>query len=285
MVEVTTMPRPAFADYAEAFREDGVVCIPRALGAEDLRLIEAAYQWRLDTLDVDTCNIAAADTGATFLAIPGDSSAEPAFRAMLRDTAVGDIALALFGDGPVWYLEEQLFYKEAGSAPEGAARTAWHHDASYYPYRGAKHAVFWVPLDPVPQDCALEIVRGSHRSGMLYRTPRFDPHDDSAPLHAHTTLPPAPAIEAERDRWDIVSWALEPGDLLVFHPAALHGGGATHPGGRRRSLTLRLGGDDVVRIADPDGDGPAQPFLERYWALPLGAPVADAGAARIRPWS
>jgi hypothetical protein len=283
MVEPSNKSRSAFTDYAQEFRVDGVVCIPRALSTGDLRLIETAYDWLLDTLDPAINNIAAANSGATFFAAPGDSSAEPAFQEMLRDTAVADIALDLFGSGPVWYLEEQLFYKEAGSAPNGVPRTPWHHDASYYPYRGSKHAVFWVPLDPVPQDCALEIVRGSHLSGALYRTPKFDPIDETLPLYADTSFPPAPTIEAERDKWDIVSWALEPGDVLIFHPAALHGGGATRPGGRRRSLTLRLGGDDLVRISDPDGDGPVQPFLEPYWALPLGAPISAAGAARLRP--
>jgi ectoine hydroxylase-related dioxygenase (phytanoyl-CoA dioxygenase family) len=273
------------ADYAQAFRTDGVVRIPQALSARDVRLIEAAFEWRMDNLDPGITGQLYPESGATFVQSPCDSSAEPVFRKMLRDTPVADVAAALFGSGPVWYMEEQVFYKDGGSAPNGARRTPWHQDGSYYPYRGSKHAVFWVPLDPVPKDCALEVVRGSHR-GVLYSTAKFgDPIDDTTPLYANTSFPHLPEIEAEREKWDIVSWAAEPGDLLIFHAGALHGGGATRQGGRRRSLTLRFAGDDVVRVGDTDGAAPEiESFLDRYWALPLGAPVSAAGAAQIRPW-
>ena len=62
-----------------------------------------------------------------------------------------------------------------------------------------------------------------------------------------------PDIQADRSRWDIVSWAVTPGDLVVFHPAMLHGGAATHPGGRRRTLSLRFFGPDATYITRPGG--------------------------------
>src|SRR5260370_17178352 len=75
---------------------------------------------------------------------------------------------------------------------------------------------------------------------------RFDADDDTAPLYQDGTLPRLPNIEAERDRWDIVSWAVEPGDVLVFHPGMLHGGAPTLPSQRRRTLSLRFFGDDAI---------------------------------------
>ena len=67
--------------------------------------------------------------------------------------------------------------------------------------------------------------RGSHRQ-TLYNTSAFDPHDETIPIWEG--LPRLPDIEGDRARWDIVSWAVTPGDLIVFHPAMLHGGAATH---------------------------------------------------------
>jgi hypothetical protein len=270
----------AFGDYAAAFHAHGVVHIPRALSALDLRLVAAAYDWRLANLGPSTSQLYG-DGGATFLQSTGDSSAEPVFARMLQETAVGDVAAALFGGGPVWFTDEQLFYKAGDDAAAGARRTPWHQDASFFPHRGRKQAVVWIPLDPVPKDCALEIVRGSHR-GALYCTAKFGEADDTAPLYPDTSLPPLPDIEAERGGWDIVSWASEPGDLLIFHPMALHGGGATRPRGRRRSLSLRLSGDDVVRTAHTDAAPAYESFLDRYWALPIGAPVSAAGPMRVR---
>ena len=43
----------------------------------------------------------------------------------------------------------------------------------------------------------------------------------------------------------IVSFGVQTGDVVVFHPKTLHGGAATGPGQRRRTLTLRFFGDDA----------------------------------------
>ncbi len=285
-------------NYTAAFRADGVIHIPQALSADDLRLVEAAYAWRMANLGPGASAFYA-DTGATFLQALGDSSEQPVFQRMLRDTPIGDIAADLFGRGPVWYMDEQLFYKDGAAAAGGARRTPWHQDSSYHPYGGTKQAVFWIALDRVTKDGALEVVRGSHL-GVRYNGARFDPRDDTAPIYPESALPRLPNIEAERDKWDIVSWAVEPGDLLVFHAAALHGGGSAGQGVRRRSLTLRFAGDDVVRTAQPGqaspgaplGEGveaparpgPRGPAVDRYWALPLGEPVASARPTLVRPW-
>jgi hypothetical protein len=282
---------PDPAGHARAFRDDGVVHIPGALTPREVALVEQAYAWKMAHAGAWGSDIYPG-TGARFFQAKGDSSAEPAFRAMLMETRFADIVAALFGSGPVWYLEEQLFYKEGGTAP--TRRTPWHQDTSYQPMRGAKSAVVWIGLDRLPREQALEVVRGSHR-GTVYNATKFDPADDTAPFFADSGLPRLPDIEARRADWDIVAWPFAPGDLLVFHPSALHGGGGTLPGGRRRSLTLRFVGDDTFKIDFPrtvaalqaQGEEAARisrppSHLDRYWALPAGAPVSDACAMQVR---
>ena len=109
-------------------------------------------------------------------------------------------------------------------------------------------AALWIPLDPIPRDCCLEVIRGSHQ-GVTYNGSRFELDDDTAPLYVGSDLPRLPDIESERDDWDIVGEALAPGDLIAFHMGCLHGGGATRPGMRRRSLVLRFIGDDVMDLS------------------------------------
>lgn len=281
------------AAHARQFREQGVVHIPGALNAADIRLVEQAFAWKMDHPGPWAGDFYS-DTGARFFNANGDSSREPVFHAMLERSAIGDVAAGLFGSGPVWYLEEQLFFKEGGSAADGARRTPWHQDATYEPMTGEKAAVFWIALDPVPAEHALEVVRGSHR-GPLYNASKFDAADDTAPFYPDNGLPRLPDIQAGRDQWDIVAWDIRPGDLLVFHPAALHGGGGTPPGGRRRSMTLRFVGDDAIKIdfprttpnfQAPDAQSPAvarpPSHLDRYWALPVGRPVHEMGATLVR---
>jgi ectoine hydroxylase-related dioxygenase (phytanoyl-CoA dioxygenase family) len=75
-------------------------------------------------------------------------------------------------------------------------------------------------------------------------------------------------VDKERDRWDILSWDLTRGDLLVFHLATLHGGGGTVPGVTRKSLTLRFFSDDAV------------------WTEPLPAPDPEAfSVKRNKAWA
>ena len=55
---------------------------------------------------------------------------------------------------------------------------------------------------------------------------------------------PIPDVESHPEDFDIVSFATEPGDLVVFHMATLHGKGPTLPGQQRRTLALRYQGSD-----------------------------------------
>jgi ectoine hydroxylase-related dioxygenase (phytanoyl-CoA dioxygenase family) len=109
---------------------------------------------------------------------------------------------------------------------------------------GEQIAVVWISFDAVPRERSLEFVAGSHR-GPMYDGSAFDPADDTAPIYGDGSLPRLPDIEANRAAWEIVSFAVEPGDVIVFHPALLHGGAATQAGARRRTLSLRFFGADA----------------------------------------
>ena len=50
-----------------------------------------------------------------------------------------------------------------------------------------------------------------------------------------------------RDRYEIISWDLEPGDVYAFHAMTVHGaGGNLRFDVRRRGYTVRYCGDDAV---------------------------------------
>jgi len=256
------------------------VFLPGALDSADLQKVEAAYNWMLEHPDETHVKFYPKEA-ATFLQATGYSADVPVFRAMLQETPVARICAELFGQGerpgPVWYLGEQLFLKEGGSA----RRTPWHQDSSYLGFNGDKIAVVWITLDPVPAEACLEVIPGSHR-GITFNGSMFHPNDDTIPLYAKSDLPRLPNIEANRSDWDIRSWPVTPGDVLIFHTACLHGGGATRPGQRRRTLTLRFFGDDVVwierpkrtdRLAGQNRGDPSNPRLKED-SRPVGEPLA-----------
>jgi ectoine hydroxylase-related dioxygenase (phytanoyl-CoA dioxygenase family) len=172
---------------------------------------------------------------------------------LVRETGIDTMVEALWGEGDMWYLGEQLFLKEGGKS----RRTPWHQDTSYLRMMGSQLVACWVSLDPLPKEHCLEFVRGSHK-GELYNGSAFAADDDTAPLYKQSRLPRLPDIQKRRDEFDILSWDLDPGDLIVFHLGVLHGGGGTVPGMRRRTVSLRFLGPNVMFDGRPRDEVGAQ---------------------------
>lgn len=240
-------------DVAETYAEHGVVFEPRLLSAEDLREAERAFSWSLEHPSHNSMELGTDDGPGVFFEDIDNLAAREVYLPFLERCGLGEFLSALWGGSPVWYLYEQIFLKQGGAV----RRTPWHQDISYMPVSGAHLAVAWFSLDALPQ--SLEVVRGSHR-GTVYGQPSFAPGEDAA-LHIDGSIksvvprPPVPDIEADRTAWDIASWPAKPGDVLFFHPAALHGGAPVTRGQRRRTLALRFFGEDAIYIGGPTGDG------------------------------
>jgi hypothetical protein len=235
----------------QEFKTDGVTFLPGALPPDSVRMAEEAFAWSVEhpgptaSPRVESTSDAPAVFGFSDLCNP-DAPGHPLYVRLLRASPLGQIVADLWGEDEVWFMYEQVFLKEGGEN----RRTPWHQDAPYLSVEGDHLAVIWISFDPVPAEDSLEFVRGSHRQ-TLYNTSAFDPDDETIPIWEG--LPRLPDIEGDRARWDIVSWAVTPGDLIVFHPAMLHGGAATHPGGRRRTLSLRFFGPDATYVTRPGG--------------------------------
>ncbi len=239
------------ADDVQQFQNDGVVCLAGALDERWLQACAKAWQWSVGHPGPLASALTPGAPSATQdLCNP---NALPEYRALLEGAPLAGIAGQLMGSASVWFMYEQVFNKW-GESP----RTPWHQDTSYLALNGEHLLAFWISLDAVPAERALEFVRGSHR-GPLYNTSRFDAADPTAPIFPSETLPSLPDIEADREQFDIVSYATQPGDIIAFHTSMLHGGGATDDTTPlRRTLTLRFFGEGAYFQSRP---GPAGPFF------------------------
>jgi ectoine hydroxylase-related dioxygenase (phytanoyl-CoA dioxygenase family) len=246
---------------AEAYARDGVVHVAGALDAAALAHAEAAYDWSLAHPGPLASNIRQA-TATTFYQDLYNPDCLAGYRAMLEASPLPRLVAELWGAPDVWFMYEQVFLKAGGET----RRTPWHQDSSYLAVAGEHLAVAWITFDACSAADSLEFVKGSHR-GRLYNGSRFELGDDTAPTHPQSSLPRLPDIEGNRAGFDIVSFAVEPGDVVIFHPKMLHGGAATHPGARRRTLTLRFFGADAVYDPREGGAGPrVKGFHERMAA-------------------
>ena len=255
-------------DLAETYARDGVVLLPGALDAAALAEAEAAWAWSLAHPGPLASRIPSRNSDALFYQDLYNPDVLTGYRDMLMASPLPALVTGLWGGGPCWFMYEQVFLKEGGEA----RRTPWHQDSSYLAVAGDQLAVAWITFDACAREDSLEFVPGSHR-GRLYNGSRFDIDDDTLPTHPRSALPVLPDIEATRADWEIVSFAVVPGDVVLFHPKVLHGGAPTHPGTRRRTLTLRFFGEDAVYDPREGGAGPrVRGFHERMKA---GDPFRD----------
>ena len=269
------------------YQADGVVCVPGVLDQRALEVAARTFEWALAHPGPGAGAVMTGTPG-TFYQDQANPDAFPAWRDLLENSALADLAASLFGSDNVWLMYEQIWLKDGADT----RRTPWHQDLPYLPVTGEHLAVMWTNLDLVEREYSLEFVRGSHR-GPLYNPTAFNADDVAANLFDPELWPQLPDIDADRERWPIVSWALQPGDVVVFHPAMLHGGAPTRAGTRRRTLSLRFFGDDAWCAARPhdgmaniDGlehaDGGRHP-LKKMALAAHGAPFRHADFPRLRP--
>lgn len=235
----------AIIDYshlADEFDRNGVVCLRQALDPEQLSMALETFEYTYAHPGPAQRNFYQ-EQGVQFYQDGGNVQTWPFYLEFCKRSIIPDIVGSLWKDPNVWFFYEQIFLKEGMAS----RRTAWHQDQSYIPYEGSKSASVWINFEPVSAENTLEFVRGSHK-GPIYNGSRYDADDDTAGFYADGILPPLPDIESRREDFDIVSWAVEPGDIVVFHHNILHGGAPLKPGDRRRTSSLRFIGDDVRRI-------------------------------------
>lgn len=130
-------------------------------------------------------------------------------------------------------------------APQTSQETPWHHDAPYWPLRGAQIYSAWIPLDPVTRSSgALRFVRGSHRWDRRFHPVDFDTGARRITSADEEALPDLSALSEARD---VLTAEVEPGDVVLFHGLTLHAAsGNPRPDIPRRAVVLRLVGPDVV---------------------------------------
>jgi len=235
------MNRAIRADEVTAFRRDGAAPLRGLVSPRDVESLRAA----VDDLMAQPSPRAKVASGAGVL-----------------DGPLAAAAAALMGAREVRFHHDHVLVKEGGTVTP----TPWHQDQPYYDIDGAMTVSFWIPLDPVGRESTLEFLAGSHRGPWLM--PRSFA-DREAKWFPEGSLGDLPDIEADRSRYPILGWAVEPGDAVAFHMLTLHAAAGSRR--RRRVFSARFIGEDVRHAPRPWATSPEFPGLAE--ALPSGAPM------------
>jgi ectoine hydroxylase-related dioxygenase (phytanoyl-CoA dioxygenase family) len=270
-----------------AYREEGAIKVSGVFSEEWVARLTTAVDFVLDNPSVLATATASYSGGRA----AGDAfmwKTHDTFHDFVFSSPASRIAQRLFGSQTVTAFYDQIFAK-----PQATAKpTPYHEDASSFPIEGDQVCAIWIALDPCgPESAALRVVRGSHRwdrkgapmtSSLMHRMMKAG---KDAPVEQ-----PQPAKQdvLQWDEKDLLGWDLEPGDAVVFHPAALHGATGTGPDRGRRAFVSRWVGDEVTfqpdngvlpLLWDPGlqpGDPMGGPLFPRV------LPVADEAA---RDWT
>jgi ectoine hydroxylase-related dioxygenase (phytanoyl-CoA dioxygenase family) len=162
-----------------------------------------------------------------------------AFRDFVFESPAARIARRILGSCRVRFFYDQIFVKPPGCH----VATPWHHDVTFWPVEGRQLCSIWMTFDRVTREASgLEFVRGSHRWPQRFKavTPNRDPY------MLDSDLEDPPDIDGHRADYDLVSFEMEAGDVLLFDAYVVHGSSGNHTTDRpRRAFSTRWAGDDV----------------------------------------
>lgn len=257
-------------EQIDTYKRDGVVIL-RGLFTDWVDDLRAGVEANMANPTWRERSYQPADGTAKFFQDFCNWAVIPQYRRFVEESGIAESAARLMRSKTARIFHDHVLVKEPGSS----IPTPWHQDDPYYLVSADQSISFWIPLDPVPRDLCAQYVAGSHAWGKVYRPQRFD----GSNLYEGDTSELMPDIDADRDAYDIVYDALEPGDCIAFHFRSVHGAPANHTAGRRRVVSLRWVGDDAVFV---ERKGPTSPHFPDLKPVP-GAPFEGPDFPVIYP--
>ena len=152
---------------------------------------------------------------------------------------------------------DHVLVKEPGTRQ----RTPWHQDLPYYNVAGRQNVSMWCPGRPGAARVDARVRRRLAPSGPWYMPRTF--LDGQAKWFPDGSLAELPDIDGDPERFRVIGWELEPGDAVFFHMLTLHAAGGVDGTRRRRVLSVRFLGDDMVHAVRAVGHLAAVPRPRR----------------------
>lgn len=246
-------------EEVQRYQADGAVCLRQAFDPHWVSVVTAGVERNIaePSAYAGTLKADENDQGGFF-----DDYCNwtriPEYNQFVYESPAAEIVARLMKSDTVVFYHEHLLVKWPGTHK----KTPWHHDQPYYPVDGYQNCSLWIPLDPVRKETCVRFVRGSHNWGRWFVPRKFASEQNYALLDASATptirgitLEDVPPISERPNDYEILTWDMEPGDVIAFHMLALHGAegnqSLTMP---RRALATRWLGDDAR-------------FAERPWEI------------------
>lgn len=250
----------------DTYKRDGVVCLRQVFDPEWCEVLDPiARRVIIDKEDV-----------GLLPNNPGRYMARriPEYRKLVFQSPIAEVAGRVMESKEIRFFFDEFFAKP----PHSDFKTIWHTDRMGWPTTGVMVPSLWMPLTPIVKANSLEVIKGSHTQDVKYWL--FSPN--AKQMIKPEDRPPHPKVEHLRDdpNVEFLSWDMDPGDMLIVHPWALHYSGGNPTDDWRIAVSVRVFGDDIRWKPRPDclniagvsfdemleGDKPAGTHFPLLWS-------------------
>jgi ectoine hydroxylase-related dioxygenase (phytanoyl-CoA dioxygenase family) len=201
------------------------------------------------------------------------------YRKFIFNSPAAQICGQLMDSATVNFFFDSVFVRSTGTQFE----TPWHQDEPYWSVEGYDACSLWMPLVPVKRKSSLSFVPGSHRLKTVFKQYNFG---DLNPVRkknvdqvdfSDIAEQEFPDINADPERFGVVSWDMQPGDCIVFNGRTMHGGSGKLDGDcDLRVFTTKWVGDDVrIKFRDCGMDPDHSPDMIEKGLKPGDRPDTD----------
>ena len=201
------------------------------------------------------------------------------YRKFIFNSPAAQICGQLMGSATVNFFFDSVFVRSTGTQFE----TPWHQDEPYWSVEGYDACSLWMPLVPVKRKSSLSFVPGSHRLKTVFKQYNFG---DLNPVRkknvdqvdfSDIAEQEFPDINADPERFGVVSWDMQPGDCIAFNGRTMHGGsGKLDDGYELRVFTTKWAGDDIrIKFRDCGMDPDHSPDMIEKGLKPGDRPDTD----------
>ncbi len=249
-------------EQIRAFERDGAICLRNLLNEGEINRLRNGIDANIARPSERAKVANEPGTPGTFLEDFCNWQTNEDYRGFIMESPVGAVAARLMQSNTARLYHDHMLVKEPGTTK----RTPWHQDQPYYNIQGSQSCSMWIAVDPVRRHSTLEFVAGSHKGPWLM--PRTF-MDNQAKWFPEGQLADLPDIEGARERFPILGWEVEPGDVVCFHMLTLHAAGGVDGDRRRRVFSVRFMGDDIRHAPRDWATSPEFPGLREQ--LPAGS--------------
>ena len=143
------------------------------------------------------------------------------YKKFIFDSPAAQICGQLMKATTVNYFFDAVFVRSHGTKFE----TPWHQDEPYWSIEGYDACTLWMPLVPVKEKNCLSFVPGSHRFKSVFNQKNFGEitgHPKDQVDFSKVADQEFPDINANPERFGVVSWEMQPGDCIAFNLSLIH---------------------------------------------------------------